>query len=1247
MSNIHPFDRAKEFPNYFEIMLKSVPEGERDAFVKKIQKLIEQNISTIVKRLKLYYVYKKDESDPGELSTADYFNELVKSMEHALKESPAKDDYNLEVYLSGGVVRTLLGYVYRQLHTNIQEVFEDEFEAAKKSTEPDQAKQQALENVFKREAFLKTFTETPEFWLQKLKMEQSKLQNSYVLGVGSDMDILYKLSPRTVRSESKLNGAQLEKLHEVLWHENALNNTQKKALYKAVKEQTLNEAQLKDLQKAIKNQYQLYEEELQGLQQAIEATKKLDKEQLDEAQSQALSDTEKTARKQYELHRQELQDLEQAIDNLHKLPERALKESQELYETIKELMETDKKRLENLDQAIKNGGALDLDKKQWKILKQAINNLGNLTGKELKELQKAIYDKSPLTQEQQQVLDLAIKNQHKLNNEQWGNLKQAIQSGSELNTEQLQKLHRAINIQSKLKLKGIKEKVQAAGDLFINSAANFFNLSDVEETLKNSLLPPGDVNEYTKQTTSSMSQGGSALDWLAFEISPKTGRKLIEPPSDLKQQAQMSESIVEGFIRGHFEYLEPQIAETTARRTASIVRGLRALFEIPFLKIKDEAVILREMQDMENLATRDDQGNIILPPRTPKQLEKLRRNTPFEGAYNRATRPDPESTVLSTFLGISKQFAPAADGRMNVHFPKYVQSVKALDKTPASGLYQAAIDSLLVNKETFEEHFTDAGTLYHGTPLNAVTAIIRGGFYISDSTQGAAIYGSGLYSSKDRAVALGYGDGASVLPLHIDPKAKIINLDTMDPQLLEDLKAEAKKDGFLDVKGEAEVNELLKTRYNIDVIINTHVIIQNSAVIKPIQLSDLSVTYGAQFETQFMSNVQLGDKSFRLISENINLTTANKFFEHYTNLCLLSGTVETDSLSPVKIIRNLVTNVEQIENTQPTFKSHNTQLFIYTHCFSAKPDYVMAHLTDIFKYSNNNPDIMKALEKFTQGFATSFKKGNKEEHETLVAILKNLILYSNTNDLIIGTLNELKRIEPQELIGALNALIFSAEITQTQALYFLAKIDDEALQKNYLTLFDLEKPENNKRLAELSAVRALTIEEIYKQHPKEIFENVNLQDAQGNTYLLHSCSTGTDADVHKISKLHADLNFFDKNGKTALWMAIENKNITDECIIEMIQNSIVDLNYVYNNETAILSACTAKRDTLVAYLLSNHAINLNIKKQGLNILHLASQNGLEKTIPLLLNKHSNMFNLNQLDNSLNTPLMLAIESAQH
>jgi hypothetical protein len=828
---MHPFDRAKEFPNYFEIMLETVPERERGIFVKKIQKLIEQNISAIIKRLKLYYV-----NDQGKLSTADYFNELVKSMERVLKESPAKDDYNLEVYLSGGVVRTLLGYVYKQLHINIQEILENETELTHLS-------------MTNQKDFFKNVTKTPEFWLQKLKTEKSILQHSYVLGVGSDMDILYKLNQRMPKNESKLNETQLQDLHQEV-------DTQS----------TLNKAKL------------------EAFRQAIETTRKLDEKQFYEL-FQAVKN--KAA-----LSKEQLEDLRQIINNQRTLSKA---QSQSLY------------------QAIETGN--ELNEEQMKGLQQAIENQSNLNEKELQESYQTTESQSKLNEVKFQDLHQAIDSQNKLNGQALQEPQLITENKSTLDATQLDNLG---------------NKIREGGDLFLNSAASFFNLDNVEETLKHSLLPPGDVNEYTKQTTSSMLQGGSALDWLAFEISPKTGRKLIEPPLELKQQVNMTQSIVENFIRGHYEYIEPQVEESEARRTASVARGLRPYFEIPFLKIKDEAVILKEMQDMENLEKRDSQGNIILAPRTLKQLEKLRRNTSFEGAHNRGTRSDPESPVLSTFLGISKKFSAAADGKMNIHVPKYVQRTQSFDKMPARGLYQSEINHLFIEPKTFIADFTDSGTgtLYHGTPLNAVMAIVRGGFYISDSTQGTAVYGSGLYSTNDRAVALSFGE--SVLPLHIDTDQllKVINLDTMSPELLKKLREEAKKDGFLDIHGEAEVHELLKIRYHVDIIIHTYVLVQNSAVIKPITLTDIVAAYEAQFEQQFIRNITLGGESLKLIAENVNVEDVSQFFKHYANLCILSGNLENNNFSSMGIIKSLMKSIRQIEQAGQNFDLNNTRRFI-------------------------------------------------------------------------------------------------------------------------------------------------------------------------------------------------------------------------------------------------------------------------------------------------------------------------------
>ena len=840
-------------------------------------------------------------------------------MEQTLQESDAKDDYFLEIYLSGGVVRTLLGSVYKQLYINIQKVLEQELESSKKSKDKDkifksvldelefikneQAKQKAFESILKREDFLKNFNKTPEFWLQNLKKQITAIQSPEVLGVGSDMDILYKLSPKLLR---------------------------KKFI-----------------------------------------------------------------------------------------------ESKKLLETINELVEIDKKRIANLDKAIKNGHTLD--KKQWKGLKQALQNFGQLTTKEIKELQQIIYDKSPLSVEQLQVLDLAIINQKKSNEKQWELLPKIIQSGSELNSEQLQKIHRVIKIQHKLNIEDIKQKIQNAGDTFLNSAANFFDVSGIEETLKNSLLPPGDVSEYFKQTKSSMSQGGSALDWLAFELSLKEGKKLIEPPLDLKEKAKLKQSIVESFIHGHYEYLESQIDDSIPRRIASVIRGFRFIFENPSVTLLDATVILQELENIEKHAERDNNGKIVLAPRAYKQLEKLRRNTNFEGAHNLIHRLDPKNIVLLKFLEIIKQFVPAQDGRMNVHLPKYVQNLNPLAQTSATGQYESEINALLIDTKTFIENFTNAGIVYHGTPLAVIPAIMRGGFYISDSTQGMASFGSGLYSTKDRTFALGYSE--SVLPLHIDTdkKINIINLDKMNAELLQNLQEESRKSGFLDV------NELLKIYYKIDIIIHEHVLIQNMAVVKKSTLADLSSVYRTLFEEQFMTDLKVGNESFYLISEagNLSFQEAHKSFEHYMNLCLLSGTLESSSA----IIKNLISALEKIEKTQTKFNLKNTRLFIYAHCFLASPEYVRNNLSDICMYSINNPNIIIALARFTNLFAINFKKKGKEDHhKTLTLVLKEIIPFAKIHNPIICMLESLKLLDSQALNILFDNLIYDGELTQAQML---------------------------------------------------------------------------------------------------------------------------------------------------------------------------------------------------------------------
>ena len=108
--------------------------------------------------------------------------------------------------------------------------------------------------------------------------------------------------------------------------------------------------------------------------------------------------------------------------------------------------------------------------------------------------------------------------------------------------------------------------------------------------------------------------------------------------------------------------------------------------------------------------------------------------------------------------------------------------------------------------ETFIKDHTNSGILYHGTPLEAVSPIIRGGFLISGTGQGAAAYGSGVYSTKNREEAEGFSTDGVVLELQLDQSRcyKVIDLTALRPFTLRQLEAEAKEKKFFDL------NELLK-----------------------------------------------------------------------------------------------------------------------------------------------------------------------------------------------------------------------------------------------------------------------------------------------------------------------------------------------------------------------------------------------------------------------------------------------------
>lgn len=896
MSTLEPFDPEGEFPNYFKKMLNSVPENQRQDFENKIQKLIEHNISAILKRLQLYYV---DEN--GSLSNTHYFDELLKKMQDTLEKNGGKDAYDLHVYLSGGVVRTLLSYVYKQLHINIQNIFEEQQNLSKTSVD----KEKVLKDIEKtpaflvRENFVKTFTTSPEFWLYKLRFDPTKIQGPYVLGVGSDMDILYKLSTKASLHESKLDKEQSESLHTA---------------------------------------------------------------------------------------------------------------------------------------------------------------------------------------------------------------------------------------------------IQETADSFLNSAEHFLDLRGLTENLKKSLLPPADVKEYQEQIETVVSQGGSTLDWLAFELNPQTGpQKLVDPPPELMTQAKLQGSIIKKFIHGYYEYIESSGMQSKyAYSDKQPIRGLRPLLEIPFLSIENEALILKELQNLENNKERDPHGNIILSPQALEQVAKLRRNVTFEGAHNRAYR-SPEGSALSSFLKITQQLPSTEADRMKVKLPKYQQSSS---KTTVTGRYQKEVDEALLNTNEFIANFTDNGTLYHGTPMDAVTAIIRGGFFISNATQGTASYGSGIYTSPKKEIALEY-EPTNVLPLHIELEKpiRIINLDTIERTLLQKLQEEADKKGFLDV------NELLKNEYKVDIIIHTHVLIQNTSLIKPIKLSDMMDGYGNQFKQKYLTHIQIGNKSFPLLSVDLNELEApevqvskyevfeqiDEFFKHYNKTAILSEGMINDESSPQAIINQLFETIAATQHAEVPIEISMTSLFAHQYCYLAKPKYVFDNIDNIIQSANERPDLMtEALTKFALHMAATFRKNNKEDHQNLMLFLKKMMLLQDPT-LITYTLYGLKAIGPE----LFSKLIDSGEVTQEQTLSLLAKILNKELFIEYSKCCKTIDPDLNAEVLNdifLNATKHNAID-IFNKLLNIYQLNGNIDQELLNNALLDATHEGSNKILARLLEYHP---YDDQELEQALIKILEN-----------------------------------------------------------------------------------------------------------
>lgn len=343
----------------------------------------------------------------------------------------------------------------------------------------------------------------------------------------------------------------------------------------------------------------------------------------------------------------------------------------------------------------------------------------------------------------------------------------------------------------------------------VNAIEKAFHLSDYMDSLKKSFIPICDVKPYHTHLQSVMCQGGSHCDWLAFEFcGSATGKDRFKIP---EEDPNILHSLL---IKGEYAYTSPKEGTTAPQKQT--IRGCRGLLELPFVKISEPAVLSQELINIKN--------NTELDYTAKDQLKKLVRNAYFGGANNRVYRskPDHPLAILGA-LSVEQHHKTKEPYLIPYFLPGFFHQLKRDDLD---------LETYLISREQFIKDYTDDGILYHGTSQTGLLSIIRSGFWISDSDlgQGQSLYGPGAYCTPLKTTAESYTKESTVhyLQITLNPH--------YTPRILEWYRVpETVRQSWENcsrTRGYTNVFLMLREHYAIDIIINTHVILQNFYAIK-------------------------------------------------------------------------------------------------------------------------------------------------------------------------------------------------------------------------------------------------------------------------------------------------------------------------------------------------------------------------------------------------------------------------------
>ena len=354
----------------------------------------------------------------------------------------------------------------------------------------------------------------------------------------------------------------------------------------------------------------------------------------------------------------------------------------------------------------------------------------------------------------------------------------------------------------------------------LSANQNITKLQGDDFSFMNNFVPAPDVKDFITQQTRALNQGGSLMDFLAMDVD--TG-EILEPNIIEGFSAAPYSRVFSDFVCGNYHYVAPPTGGRVEDKQT--IRGLRPLVQLPFLRVADETQIRSEMQ-----AIIDSGGE--LSPKARLQFAKLQRNSVLGGANNRF-RQAPAGTLehLASELIEPKEFIKNQD--TSNRGPSLAKRGSTSDKALAD-----QIDLILKPRESFPKE------IYHGTrSLVHVIDILRAGFFHSSvtpgRTQGQAVFGPGVYTSDSEETALMYTADTNVvfeLKLKTDSRPRILDYSDLEQQvkLYEAIEAKALA-LYSEGKNSSNIRRekiffYLREHHNIDVIINTHTIVQNQGV---------------------------------------------------------------------------------------------------------------------------------------------------------------------------------------------------------------------------------------------------------------------------------------------------------------------------------------------------------------------------------------------------------------------------------